>query len=562
GKSEEYPMPFPFGGDAPYASVLSSGNKFYTHFGRHFVEFDPAKRAFTFHHKTAPQMTMGMTEDDKGIIWAVTYPNSGVVSFNPKTRELKDYGYMHKENWRQYPSYVAADDTGWIYFGLGNTNSHIIGFNPSTAKAKPMIPESERLQGCALVYRDMNGKVYGTPRGNSTNWYELYNGKATKIPKPAIQKKPIIAASQNLFHTSFPDGRQLETCDLVKRVMTVKDPKTKKVKTLKFDYTSEGAHIMGLAVAPNRTICGGTAFPMRFFSYNPKTDKWINEACDGQWNAIVRQGDRFFAGSYPCGKLLEWNPAKKWVPTQPGDRQSNPLFLIQCTPTVFRPSDLLAHPNGKVIVMSGTPAYGYTGGGLLFWDRKTKKSILIEHTDILPEHSTMSLVALPGGKLLGGSTTHPGTGGEKKATLAELYIMDMATKKVEWHHPPFPEVQEYTDLCHGPNGLVYGLADRQRFFVFDPANRKAIHQMNTEVEFGTASGQQQGPRYFVLDSQGNVYILFAQCIARVEPGTFRLTMLAKSPVKGITGGDYYEGRIYFAGGSHLYSYKVPVREAD
>ena len=24
--------------------------------------------------------------------------------------------------------------------------------------------------------------------------------------------------------------------------------------------------------APDGTICGGTAFPMRFFSYNPETD--------------------------------------------------------------------------------------------------------------------------------------------------------------------------------------------------------------------------------------------------------------------------------------------------
>jgi len=424
-----------------------------------------------------------------------------------------------------------------------------------------MIPESERIQGCALVYRDINGKVYGTPgrvypEGKSDTWYELYNGQATKIPKPNIQKKPIIAASQNLFHTSFPDGKQLETCDLVKRSMTIKDPKTNKVKTLEFDYTSEGAHIMGLAVAPNGTICGGTAFPMRFFSYDPKSDKWINQACDGQWNTVVRQGDRLFAGSYPYGKLLEWNPAKKWVPTQPGNPQSNPLFLIQCTPTIFRPHDLLACPDGKTIVLAGTPAYGYTGGGLLFWDRQAQKSTLIKHTDILPEHSTMSLLALPSGKLLGGSTTHPGTGGEKKATRAELYIMDMATKKVEWHHPLFTEVQEYTDLCLGPDGLVYGLADRQHFFVFDPAKRKVIHEMSTKAEFGTSGGQ-QGPRNFVLDSQGTMYILFTECIARVETDTFKITKLAKSPINAVTGGDYYEGRIYFANGSHLYSYKVP-----
>ncbi|MCL4691484.1 MAG: hypothetical protein KJ060_03125 [Candidatus Hydrogenedentes bacterium] len=123
GDSVEYPVPFPPGGDCPYASILSSNNKYYTHFNSYFCEFDPATRAFTFFEKTTPQMAMGMTEDDNGIIWSVTYPNSGVVSFNPETREFTDYGAVYDQNWKQYQRYVAADDAGWIYFGIGSTAS-------------------------------------------------------------------------------------------------------------------------------------------------------------------------------------------------------------------------------------------------------------------------------------------------------------------------------------------------------------------------------------------------------------------------------------------------------
>ena len=130
GKSQQIPMPFAPGGDCPYASILSSANKYYTHFNSHFVEFDPAKRAFTFVHETAPQMAMSMTEDDRGVIWSVTYPNSGLVSYNPATGEFKDYGHLHQENWLQYPRHIAADDQGWIYFGIGTTTSHILAFDP------------------------------------------------------------------------------------------------------------------------------------------------------------------------------------------------------------------------------------------------------------------------------------------------------------------------------------------------------------------------------------------------------------------------------------------------
>lgn len=558
GKSEEFPMPFPPGGDCPYSSILSSGNKFYTHFNSYFTEFDPAKRAFTFTHPTTPQMAMGMTEDDSGVIWSVTYPDSGVVSFNPATREFKDYGSVYKQDWAQYQRYVVADDAGWVYFGVGYTASQIIVFNPETAEATPILPEARRVKESGAVYRDKNGKVYGqTGSKAKEDWFELYKGEVKPITEPEhIDKKPIITDSQSLFYRDFPDGKRLKSCDLVNRVLAIENPKTGEVKELPFAYTSEGADIMGVAAAPDGTICGGTAFPMRFFSYNPRTDAWINRESYGQWNTVVRQGDRFFVGGYGGGFLLEWNPAADWVTTEKGKADCNPLFLTECSPPINRPHELLAHPDGKTLVLAGTPGYGYTGGGLLFWDRETKTRTLIEHTSILPEHSTLSLVALPDHKLLGGTTTDPGTGGETKAKQAELYIMDMGTKQVEWHEAVFPGAQNYTDLYRAPSGLVYGVADCKRFFVFDPVKRTIVHEQDTNALFGPTTSH-QGPRVFVATPTGALYMLFIKGIARVDLATHAITMLAESPVPIGPGGDFLEGRIYFGSGSHLYSFQVP-----
>ena len=555
GKSEEFPMPFPPGGDCPYSSILSSGHKFYTHFNSHFVEFDPVNRAFTFFQKTAPQMAMGMTEDDNGVIWSVTYPQSGVVSFNPRTRELKDYGHVYTQNWAQYQRYVAADDAGWIYFGIGYTASQIIAFDPTTAKGKPILPEGERVKGSASVNRDRNGRVYGCSGGD--NWYELHRGEARKIGKPEyINTKSIITGSQDLFHRDFPDGKKLKACDTLDRVLVVEDPKTGDARKLTFDYTSEGAHIMGLAAAPDETICGGTTYPMRFFSYSPKTDQWTNRESYGQWNTVARQGDRFFVGGYGGGFLLEWDPSREWVKTEKGKDNCNPLYLTEGAPMINRPHDLLAHPDGETLILAGTPGYGCTGRGLLLWKRSIRTRTLMEHTDIIPEHSTMSLVALPNGKLLGGTTTSPGTGGEKKATEAQLYIMDMGTKRLEWHEVVFPSAQGYTDLCPGPNGLIYGIADQKRFFVFDPTQEKVVHEENTDATFGPTTSQ-QGPRVFVVAPDNTIYILFVKGIARIDPRTFAITMLAESPIPIGPGGDILDGRIYFGSGSHLYSYRVP-----
>jgi hypothetical protein len=100
-----------------------------------------------------------------------------------------------------------------------------------------------------------------------------------------------------------------------------------------------------------------------------------------------------------------------------------------------------------------------------------------------------------------------------------------------------------------------GFADAARFFVFDPARRKVVHQQATLAQFGpTSSGQ--GPRVFVHGPRGEIYVLFVQGIARVEPRTWQIKLLARSPVAVATGGDYLDGRIYFVRGSHVYSYKV------
>ena len=556
GKSEEHPLPFP-PGDHPFASILSSGNKFYTHFNSHFVEFDPAKRAFTFCQKTAPQMAMSMTEDDRGVIWSVTYPRSGVVSFNPQTRELKDYGHVYAQNWAQYPRSVAADDAGWVYFGIGSTRSQIIVFDPTSGQGTPIVPEDQRRHGYGEVHRDLDGKVYAHPGGREDEWYVLYRGQATRIGRrESGRRKPFIAGSQGLFHDVFPDGSRVTEFDLAERVLTVKEANARAVKTIRFDYRSEGAHIMGLAATPDNTICGGTAFPMRCFRFDPKKDQWTHRACYGQWNTVARQGDRFFVGGYGGGFLLEWDPSRPWVPTREGKPDCNPQYQLQSSPTINRPHELLAHPDGKTIVLAGTPGYGLTGGGLLFWDRTTRKSVLLTHEDILPQHSTMSLVALPGGKLLGGTTTSPGTGGERKAEVAEVYLMDMGSKRVEWHQPLFAGVQEYTDLCLDQDGIVYGFADRRRFFAFDAPQRKVVHEQETSAAFGPTA-YQQGPRVFVIGPRGDVYVLFAKGIAKVEPRTFRIQLLAPSPVPIAYGGDILDGRIYFAHGSHVYSYTLP-----
>lgn len=558
GKSEEFPVKFDPRQDTPYSSILSSDNKFYTHFSDHFTEFDPVKRAFTFTQKTMPQMAMSMTEDDSGKIWSVTYPNSGLVAFDPKKRELKDYGYVNKENWRQYQRTIVSDDAGWIYFGMGNASSQIVSFDPKTGKTNAILPANERKLGTAAVYRDQNGKVYGRALESADNdWYEFYKGEYKKIGEYK-DRKPVnqITGSQSLFHRNFPDGSILKNLDLVNRILVTENPKSKATKEVSFDYTSDGAIVMGIGTAPDGTIVGGTAFPMRFFNYDLKKDKWVNREALGQFNALINQNKKVYFGVYAGGHLIEWDPYKPWVPTKLDNPQSNPVHLTTVSPDLIRPYRIIAHPDGKTIIMGGTPQYGATGGGLLFYDNQAKSRVMLKDYEVVKDQTSMSLVPLPNGKLLGGTTTSPGTGGEKRAKEALIYIMDMASKKIEWQEVLFSGVQEYSEMRMMPGGLVYGITDKKIFFVFDPATKKVVYTKDIFAEFGPTTAE-QSPRIFVDGPKGELFILFAKgAIVQVMPKTYEMKLIATAPGPIKAGGDYAHGRIFFVSGSHLMSYKL------
>lgn len=558
GKSEEFPVPFDPKQDTPYSSILSTENKLYTMYRDHFVEFDPAKRKFTFVSQAMPQMAMAMTEDDKGKIWAVTYPNSGLVSFDPKTRAFKDYRSVNKENWNQYQRTMAADDSGWIYFGLGNAASQLFAFNPATNETKSILPQNERKLGMALVYRDLNGKVYGQALGTGQEaWYELYQGQGRKIGKYLNRRtKPVITGTQGLFHTRFPDGTTLKTLDLVNRTLVTENLKTNKTNSVSFKYSSDGAIVMGVGTAPDGTITGGTAFPMRFFNYNLKTDQWVNRHAIGQFNALANQDNKVFFGVYSGGYLIEWDPSQPWKAITDKRKASNPSFLTNVSPTIIRPFRLIAHPDGKTLIMSGTPQYGATGGGLLFWDSKTKDQVLLTDEQVVKDQSTMSLAPLNNGKLLGGTTTTPGTGGEKKAVEAVVYMMDMTSKKIEWQKVLFPGAQEYSEMRQMPNGMVYGIKDKKVFFVFDPVKRVLVHEEDLVPKFGRTTAE-QSPRIFVSGPKGEVYMLFNDgAIVQIDAKSYALKQIATAPSKIKAGGDYADGRIFFVSGSHLLSYKL------
>lgn len=568
GEVEEVPRPI--ARDTPFASILSSQGRYYTYMGNHFLEFDPLTREFTFVQEGPARAAMSMTEDDNGVIWAAIYPHADIVSYDPATEEFQHYGSVSDHPSAKYPRSMATDDRGWVYTAISHVVGQIFMLNPESGDIRTVVEEADRVGGGATVFRADDGKVYGyAPVGEQRRQhFKLHAGEAELLDTPPrVAHKPYIAGAQSLRHYELPGGERIVSLDLTEGRMEIRDPESDTTRAVQFQISGGGGSAMSLTAAPDDTIAGGTYLPVNFFNYNPQTDTWIRRPCMGQWNVVARMNDRLYAAIYTAGALLEWDPAKEWVPTDRSNPDSNPRLIavtdgnagassVVDRDIVSRPSTMLPHPDGRHLIYGGSPGYGRTGGGLVFYDTKNETAVAIAPEDLLPGHSPASLSALPDGRIVGGTTVAPSLGGVATVSTAELYLLDPKTREVQWRGALLDGARHYTDLVVLPDGMVAGIVDRTRLFVFDPEKRAIVHQADLEPDFGQTV-YNQGPRIFIAAPDERFFILFRRGIAELNASTYAVTMLAEAPGTISNGGAYLDGRLYFSAGANLLSWEIP-----
>ena len=543
GASQQFDVPFKPDGDEPSAIYLSSKNRLYTLFNSQFVEFDVASKRFTFHGKVNGKTAMSLTEDKDGRIWAATYPNNQLVSFNPQNSSLQNHGQLAKESWTQYPRSIAVDAHGWVYVGSGLAASQIYAYNIQSHATQALLSSSQRVSGTAVVTQSQSNVVYAR---NGRQQFMLTNGKASGLSAGAqVAESNLKGGAQNLVDREFPSGRRLVSVDMHDRTLVTRDASGQQ-KTVKFNYTTQGAALTFVCATGDNKVCGGTRFPMHTFYYNAGDNKFDSKQLPRQPNVMAALGSRLYVAAYPDGKLF-----------QESENGKNEFSeVLNAYPSINRPHAMLIMGGGSQIALAGTPEYGTTGGGMMFWNRSSGQKSRIDHWHLVPNHSVQAMVELSNGMLLGGTTVAPGTGGVTKATdSSELFLMDANTHEVRWRGAPVPGAKTITDLMVGADGLVYGLADSVDLFVFNPNNRQVVSVNRFSKDLGP-SVYAQGTRAFVKGTDGSIYVLLYNGIGKVDAKAHTVSRVVSSPVRITVGGAAANGRIYFGSNNHLYSWKV------
>ena len=316
GETKQYFCPPDVRQSPPYGSLMHSNGKFYTTQGSIFLEFDPAAGEWTFQAKGSPigGAYIGFTEGLDGTVWAGSVYQTGLISFNPETRELKDHGRMDPEE--KYLNSLATDQAGWVYCGIGTARCNIVAYDPATGEKRSLIAEDQRVTGSG----DVNPAADGTAYGMANNQYYLLNGgKATPVGRadmPTRRKVNNIGWGQR--SGSFPDGRRLSTYNLSDKWLDIADPKTNENKRIEFDYQAGGVLITSLAEGPNGVVYGSTCHPMHLLALDSNTKTLqdmgpIPQVGGGNFCAIATQGDIVIGAQYSAGRLWAYDVTKPWT---------------------------------------------------------------------------------------------------------------------------------------------------------------------------------------------------------------------------------------------------------
>ena len=254
-------------------------------------------------------------------------------------------------------------------------------------------------------------------------------------------------------------------------------------------------------------------------------------------------------GKRPFFSLATAALSKTKLPALVDTVVSNPAKLAQWAKNICRPRTIIAHPDGKHVIMSGFAGYGYCGGGIGIHSLATGENTVLTAEDaLLPGHSCITLKALRNGDLVGGtSVTAPG-GGRVKATEAELFVLDWETRTIAYHAVPVPKQRDIISITV-IGDRVYGLTANATFFVFDSTTRKIINSSSLS-DFGRV------PRHALQTDGTRLFALLSKGILQLDPTTFEHTVIARPPAAISAGGAFIDGTFCYAAGTNLWTLRL------
>jgi len=557
-------VPFPNGNEEyPYMCFAGSDGTFYTGAGTQFLAFDPFEG--TFRHAedvgaAGELVGFSFAESEDGTVYFTAYPHCRLFAYKPSERRVVRFGNL--DGTEKYPSHLAVDAEGWVYAGIGTERKGIVAYRPADGRKIQLVPEDERTRGMGVVHASADGTVYGhwafadlreeeTPE--RYRWMRFQGGRTVPVDWRDVPPSLYSGAAFFRLHRQLSGAWRVEKHNLAERELTLREADGGKARTIPLRYECGGAPLSPLVAGPDGYVYGTSNHPLHFFRYEPAEDrlrsfggKAIEFGGGGNLCAYASVGPVLAGAAYPGGHLHLFD-TRRPVDAESGDSR-NPRVAASHV-EVHRPRCALAHSDGEHVLYGGYPGYGAVGGGLCVYNLAKGTDTLLTHEQVVPNQSTICLTEGERGTVYGGTSVETPGGAEPKETRAKLYRLRWDGLTVDRIWSPV-EAREIVWIYADRTGRIHGMTAASLYFVFDPEAERVVVEADlsawgTPVRAGLAAGP-----------DGRMYGALSRALFRLEPDSDTAVKLAEPPVTVTAGLAVAGGRLFFAAGSHLWSYRL------
>jgi len=202
------------------------------------------------------------------------------------------------------------------------------------------------------------------------------------------------------------------------------------------------------------------------------------------------------------------------------------------------------------VYIGGYPDYGLVGGAISVYDPKKNEKRVYRH--IVQNQSIASLAYIEKFDLIaGGSSIRGGTGTHAIEKEAKLMLWDPKEEKKVFEIIPVSKAKTILSLAVTVDGMLYGITDNEKIFVFDPEGREVKKILDLGFKEPREISLQLGPDL-------RLYGLAKEEIFFIDPRNDEVSSVVKSTVPIHSGMAMLGRKIYFGSGANLWEFEIPL----
>jgi len=520
--------------------AVDRDNRIYlgSYYNAHLLRFEP---------KTGKWEDLGRPGEEKdtficslttapdGKIWGGTFPSATLFDYDPKTGKSEKYGPMDPDQFYCYPT---AGEDGLIYCSIQFEKTDIVVFDPKERKKTSLVRPEDRKAGRISLIKGTDGKIYSKLPAQDF-WFRIEGGTFVPVSLPDVP----------FPRDTLPDGRESQLVG--NKLLKIRNPATKQEKEVPLTYEASGSCLFVVAAGPDGRIYGSSMLPLKLFVYDPERGSHQNlgdaSVVNGEVYSMGSLDGKLYLCSYPEGHLSVYDPRRS---LRFGDREdSNPRELGPMGEALYRPRVLVAGPHERIYI-GGYPDYGLIGGAIGVYDPKTNEKRIYRH--VVRNQSIASLVyvgkvdhLVAGSSIRGGSGTHP------VETEARLILWDPKEEKKVFETVPVAGAKTILSLASTEEGMVYGITNDEKVFVFDPEKREVKKVFDLGLANPLEISLLPGP-------EGKLYGLAKEAIFVIDPKADQAALLANPPAAIDSGMALLGRKIYYGSGANLWEFEIPL----